>query len=525
MKIRLTKLIAISVFILATTIHAAVKIPKIFSDNMVLQREIPVPVWGWADKGEKVTVSFAGQEKTATAGDDGKWITTLDSLKANKEASELKITGSNTITIKNVLVGEVWICSGQSNMEWNVGNSLNAKDEIAAATNPIIRHIKVQNVESSVKLNDIASGAWSVCSPQTVSGFTAVGYFFAKNIVKELDVPVGLIGSNWGGTRIEPWTCPDGFRLVPELKDIFTQVEQWDSTTEAGHAKYTEYIAKIKEWTPKAEEAIAKKQDIPPLPESPLPPPGNQLPTKLFNAMIYPLIPYAIRGAIWYQGESNGGEGITYLQKMKALIGGWRQMWKQGDFPFYHVQLANWQISNPSNPAGGDGWAKLREAQLQSISQIPNTGMAVITDIGDAADIHPKNKQDVGDRLARWALAKDYKKDVLVSGPLYKGVKVEGNKIRISFDNVGSGLMLGEKTGIEPTKEVKDGKLKWVAVAGEDKVWYWADAVIDGETIVVSSEKVAAPVAVRYAFVMNPAGANLYNKEGMPASPFRTDSW
>ncbi len=525
MKIRLTRLIAISFFILATSVNAAVKMPKIFGDNMVLQREIPAPVWGWADKGEKVTVSFAGQEKTATTGDDGKWMVTLDSLKANKEASELKITGSNTITIKNVLVGEVWICSGQSNMAMSVGGVLGAKEEIAGATNPIIRHIQVQNVESPVKLNDIAGGTWSVCSPQTVGGFTAAGYFFAKNLVKELDLPVGLIGSNWGGTCIETWTCPDGFRLVPELKDLLKQVEQWDSTTDAGRMKYTEYITKLKEWTPKAEEAISAKQGVPPIPESPMPVPNIQMPTKLFNAMIYPLIPYAIRGAIWYQGEANGGEGITYLQKMKALIGGWRQMWKQGDFPFYHVQLANFSASNPNNAAGGDGWAKLREAQLQSISEIPNTGMAVIIDIGDAGNIHPTNKQDVGERLARWALAKDYKKDCIVSGPLYKGFKVEGNKIRISFDNVGAGMMVGEKIGLEPTKEVKDGKLKWVAIAGEDKKWYWADAIIDGDTIVVSSEKVPAPVAVRYAFAMNPAGTNLYNREGLPASPFRTDSW
>jgi sialate O-acetylesterase len=525
MNVRLTKYVAISLLLLASSAPAAVKMPKIFSDNMVLQREIPVPIWGWADKGEKVTVAFAGQEKSTLTGAEGKWTVTLEALKANKESSEIIITGSNKIAIKNVLVGEVWICSGQSNMEWTVGNSLNAKEEKDVANHPMIRHIKVQKAQSHLKQEDIASGSWEVCSPQTVSEFTAVGYFFSRQLVKELDVPVGLIGSNWGGTRIEPWTCPEGFKLVPELKNILKQVEEWDSTTEVGRGKYTDYLAQLNEWSPKAEAALAAKQAVPPVPESPLPGPDHQLPTKTYNAMIYPLIPFAIRGGIWYQGESNGNESLTYLQKMKSLIEGWRQVWKQGEFPFYHVQLANFRNSDPNKPEGGDGWAKLREAQLQSIAEIPHTGMAVIIDIGDKSDIHPKNKQDVGERLARWALVKDYKKDCVVSGPLYKGYKVEGQKIRVSFENFGSGLMLGEKIGLEPTKEIKDAKLKWIAIAGDDKVWHWAEASIDGDTLLVSSEKVPAPVAVRYAFAMNPAGANLYNKAGLPASPFRTDAW
>ena len=244
----------------------------------------------------------------------------------------------------------------------------------------------------------------------------------------------------------------------------------------------------------------------------------------LYNGMINPVVPYGIKGAIWYQGESNGGEGDSYYHKMRALIGGWRKVWNQGDFPFYHVQLANWQKPN-DNPAGGDGWAKVRMAQLQSL-QIPNTGMAVSIDIGDAADIHPKNKFDVGERLALWALRDNYgKKDLVVSGPLYKSMKVDGNKIRVSFDHAGSGLMVGKKDGRNPTVEDKGGKLKRFAIAGEDKKWVWADAVIDGAAVVVSSPDVAKPVAVRYAFTMNPEGCNLYNKEGLPASPFRTDEW
>jgi sialate O-acetylesterase len=257
----------------------------------------------------------------------------------------------------------------------------------------------------------------------------------------------------------------------------------------------------------------------------PGPGPGVGEPTRLYNGMIAPVVPYAIRGALWYQGESNGGEGATYLHKMSALVGGWRQVWSEGDFPFYYVQLANFQQSDPSKPAGGDGWANLREAQLKALV-IPNTGMAVIIDIGDAANVHPKDKQDVGKRLALWALAGTYgKKDLVFSGPLYKSHAIAGNKIRIAFDHVGGGLIVGEKRGLAPVAEVKDGKLKWFAIAGEDNVWHWADAVIDGPTVVVSSAEVANPVAVRYAFAMNPEGANLYNKEGLPASPFGMTDW
>jgi sialate O-acetylesterase len=525
----------IGVLTLSWSLSAAVKLPKIFGDNMVLQRDMPVPVWGWADKGEKVTVSFGGQEKTATAGEDGKWMVKLDPLKGSKVPAELKVTGTSTVVFKNVVVGEVWICSGQSNMEFSLGGVLNAKEELAAATNPLIRHIKFSHIQSFTRLDDLVCGPWVVCSPQTAGGFTAIGYFFAKNIVKELDLPIGLIGTNWGGTRIEPWTCTEGFKLYPDFKNIVKQVEEWDSSTESGRAKYAEYVKKLKEWTPQAEKALTAKQSVPEHPDTPFPSPNPQLPTVLYNAMINPIVPFAIRGAIWYQGESNGNEGIaTYLPKMKALIEGWRQVWKQGDFPFYHVQLANFQISNPNNPDGGDGYAKLREAQFHSLC-IKNTGMAVIIDIGEARDIHPKDKQDVGARLALWALAKDYPSttlraggkaaDLVYSGPLYKSFKVEGNKIRIEFDHADSGLFIGEKKGLEPAKEIKNGKLGWISIAGEDKKFHFADAVIDGKSLVVSCDKVAKPAAVRYHFTANPEGLHLYNKEGLPATPFRTDTW
>jgi len=467
----------VCLMLFAAVAAAEVKLPAVFSDGMVLQQEKPVPVWGWADAEAKVTVKFAGQEQSTTAGKEGKWMVKLDPLKMNKKAATLTVTaGDDTVTIRDVLVGEVWLCSGQSNMEMSVGGC-NSPDDIASANYPLIRTIKVPHTPSAKPLDDF-NGSWTACSPATVARFTAVGYFFARTIHNELGVPVGLVNSSWGGTRVEPWTPPCGFAAVPELKAMAEQT----------------YTAR-----------------------------SHQEPTVLYNGMIRPLIPFAIRGALWYQGESNGGEGVSYYHKKQALIGGWRQLWKQGDFPFYFVQLANFRTS-PDDPKGGDGWARLREAQLDTL-KVPNTGMAVIIDIGEANDIHPKNKQDVGRRLALWALAKDYGKDLVYSGPLYKGMKIEGDKIRITFDHVGGGLMVGKKEGRGPAEEVTGGELKWFAIADADQNWHWAKAVIDGDTVVVSCDEVKSPVAVRYAFAMNPAGCNLYNKEGLPASPFRTDRW
>ena len=308
------------------------------------------------------------------------------------------------------------------------------------------------------------------------------------------------------------------------MREIIRLVDSWNPTTEPGQEAYRRYLAQVKEWIPNAEAAVEAKRMPPPAPKSPDPEPAYGQPTRLFNGMIAPVIPYAIRGALWYQGEANDVEGMIYFHKMKALVGGWRQLWGEGDFPFYYVQLPNFQRSDPANPAGGDGWAHLREAQLRFLA-FPNTGMAVTIDVGEADNIHPKDKQDVGKRLVLWALAGTYGKKIAFSGPLYKSLAVEGDKIRIAFDHAGGGLIVGEKSGLEPVREAAGGKLKWFAIAGKDKVWHWADAVIDGETVLVSSDKVPAPVAVRYAFAMNPEGANLCNKAGLPASPFRTDDW
>ena len=466
------------------TATAEVKLATIFGDSMVLQRELPVPVWGTADAGEKVTVTFGDQTHTAEAGKDGKWQVSLKPLEASAKPQTLKAAGSSTVEVKDVLVGEVWICSGQSNMEWRLATTLNAKEEVAASDHPQIRLFNVPgHTVSPVAKDELPGGAWQVCGPKTSGGFSAVGYFFGRRLQQELKVPVGLVGSNWGGTRIEPWTSPAGFHSVPELKDISAQVDAYTADTKV----------------------------------------SGRSPSAIYNAMIHPLAPFAMRGAIWYQGESNGNEGESYYHKTQALVNSWRKLFNP-DLAFYWVQLANFRAPN-ENPAGGDGWARLREAQRKALD-ISHTGMAVIIDIGDAKDIHPRNKQDVGSRLAQWALHQTYdQKDLVPSGPLYKSHKVEGGAIRVSFTHVGEGLMVGAKTGLEPTKEVRDGALARFAIAGSDKVWHWAEATIDGDDVVVKSADVPNPVAVRYAFTTNPEGANLYNREGLPASPFRTDDW
>lgn len=506
--------------------QADVRLPKIFSSHMVLQRGLECPVWGWADVGEEVSVEFAGTTHAATADPQGRWQVRLTAMEASVEGRSLVVSGKNRIELKDVLVGDVWICSGQSNMEWPLQSVINAQEEVAAADHSGIRLFDVPgHTTSPLPLNDVPGGSWNVCTPKTAGGFSAVGYFFGRRFYQETDVPVGLLGTNWGGTRIEPWTPPAGFRSVPELKSIADQVDRFDPTAAAGQATWTAYADQVTAWATSVKKALASNSIPTPPPVTPGFTSSGQ-PTAIYNSMVHGLAPFGLRGAIWYQGEANGNEGVEYFHKMQALIGGWRSVWNEGDFPlyFYFVQLADFQKPN-DNPAGGDGWARIRDAQRQSLT-IPHTGMAVITDIGEANDIHPRNKQDVGARLALWALRDVAKKDVTVSGPLYREMKSEPNgQIRLHFDHTGSGLMVGVKKGLNPTAVDDGGMLKRFAIAGEDRQWHWADAKIDGDTVLVSSAKVKQPVAVRYAWSMNPEGSNLYNTEGLPASPFRTDNW
>jgi len=495
-----TQLILGAASMFAANLSAEVKLPNIIGNDMVLQRDMPVPIWGWADKGEKVTVSFGGETKSVVADGKGKWMVKLSPLKAKEAPAKMTIGGNNKITLDNILVGEVWICSGQSNMEWSIRSSMNAKEEIAASNHPVIRLFNVPGHKVHPKPQERLAipSDWKVCNPDTSSNFSAVGYYFGRRLLKELDVPVGLIGSNWGGTRIEPWTTLDGFESVSELSKEAEKVKSYKADTKVGGGS----------------------------------------PSAIYNQMVHPLAPFAMRGAIWYQGESNGGEHMSYYHKKHALVNGWRKIFQNDELGFYWVQLANFRkpnvrvVQDPkkefSNPAGGDGWAKIREAQTKALD-IRHTGMAVAIDLADAHnpnDIHPRNKQDVGGRLAQWALHQTYgKKELVPTGPLYKGHKIKGSEVHLSFDHVGKGLMVGKKTKLEPTAEVKDGKLEHFSIAGEDKKWVWADATINGDTVVVSSKEVKKPVAVRYGFTMNPGNANLYNKDGIAASPFRTDDW
>lgn len=381
---------------------------------------------------------------------------------------------------------------------------MNAQQEIAAADYPKIRLFSTPNVTAGLPAPDV-NASWMPCNPNTVGGFSAVAYFFGRELFKNLDVPIGLINASWGGSRIEPWTPVEGFDAIPELKDISDRIAK---AQEDFRIAFSKQIDDIDKWVEEARKALANGDMLEPLAYIQHPLNDGNAPTAMYNALINPVVPFAIRGAIWYQGESNRGEGMLYLKKMEALIGGWRKVWGQGDFPFYYVQLA---------PFRYDGnvfqLPEIWEAQTAALA-IPNTGMVVTTDIGNVADIHPVNKQDVGKRLSLWALAKTYgKTGIVYSGPLFKSLVIEGNKATVSFDYAGSGLVS------------RDGKpLTWFEIAGEDKKYVKASAAIEGDKVVVSSPDVPNPVAVRFGWHQE-AEPNLMNKEGLPASPFRTDKW
>jgi sialate O-acetylesterase len=466
----LARTVFTAIAIFSFVAQAEVRLPSIVGSNMVMQRDQPVPIWGWDEPGTEVSVTLADTKTTAKADDSGKWIAELPAFSAGGPY-EMLVVGSSEVKLDNLLFGDVWFCSGQSNMEWRVSQSLNAEAEIAGADFPRIRHIKIPHRPSTKPESDVPSDGWMECQSETVAGFTGVGYFFARHLQDALNVPIGLIGCNWGGTRIEPWTPPIGFQKVPALSDITDKLDDYPSVNDEG--------------------AI-----------------NHQSPLALYNGMVSPIVPFAIRGVIWYQGEANRHDGMLYYEKMKALIEGWRQVWQRYDLPFHFVQLAPYRYDNSPLllPA-------IWEAQVAALS-VPNTGMAVTLDIGNLDDIHPKNKQEVGRRLALSVLARNYNRTELVySGPLYRSMRVEGNAIRITFDHVGGGLV------------ARDGEpLNWFTIAGDDKVFVEALAEIDGDAIVISSAEVENPVAVRFAWHQE-AEPNLANKDGLPASAFRTHNW
>jgi sialate O-acetylesterase len=652
-----TRIVLIALTLIMACVAAAradIRLPAIIGDHMVLQRGIKTSLWGWADPGEEVrlSVSWHRMERRATADADGNWMFSLKTPPGGGPY-EITLAGKNTITLNNVMAGEVWVCSGQSNMEWPLHSSNNAEQEIAAADHPNIRLFTVQKKIATDPEPDCV-GQWSLCSPETIPGFSAVGYFFGRHLQRELDVPIGLINTSWGGTVAEAWTRGGALEKMPVFKTRIERNAQARANPEAALKKYQE---ELDAWQKKLDAAAAQGRaaiepgfddsdwkdmelpaaweqaglgnfdglvwfrkaievpsswagkklvlelgpiddqdttwvngvkvgahsgpgqwqalrkyeigsnvvkagrnvitvqvldtggagglngqpgqmrikpasaddadaisldgtwrykvgsDLASVPPQPQPPSwmnNPNAPTVLYNGMIAPLVRFGIRGAIWYQGESNAGRAYQYRELFPTMITNWRQDWGLGDFPFLFVQLANYMATQPE--PGQSNWAELREAQTMTL-RLPNTGMATIIDIGEADDIHPRNKQDVGKRLALWALAKTYGQDLVCSGPLYHSMEIQGNKIVLRFDHVGGGLVARGA-----------GPLKGFAIAGKDRKFVWAQAEIKGNTVVVSSDAVAAPVAVRYAWADNPV-CNLYNQAGLPASPFRTDDW
>lgn len=493
------------VWLAATNASAEVKLPAIFTDHMVLQQGQANPVWGWAEAGERVTVSVGDQSHSATADGEGRWQVKLDSLAVGGPYT-ITVKGKNEIKLEDVLVGEVWVCSGQSNMQWAVQQANDPDLEIATANFSNIRLITVPQVGTQEPQDDFA-GEWKVCSPETVGDFTAVGYFFGRQLHQTLNVPIGLIDNAWGGSACEAWVRRD----VLEADDRYEALlARWDKMAETyDHEKAVAgFQQRLKKWIDGG-----KKGNRPRAPRNPLA--GQHRPANLYNGVLNPVIGYGIRGAIWYQGEANARRAYQYRHLFPLMIRHWRDEWKQGDFPFYWVQLADFRDEMPE--PGESDWAELREAQTMTMAKLPNTGEAVIIDLGEAHDIHPKNKQDVAKRLARWALAKDYGTDIPYRSPQYNSMSNEGGKITLTFD-------IGEHPqGALDTFDVRNPV--GFAIAGADKKFVWAQAKVVGrDKVEVWSEDVSEPVAVRYAWANNPV-CNLQNQAGLPATPFRTDDW
>lgn len=484
--------------------HADVKLPAIFSDHMVLQRDATVPVWGWADPGEKVTVSIAGQTLSTQPGSDGKWMVKLAKLNAARPTT-LTVKGKNEIVINDVLVGEVWLGSGQSNMAMTVARSKDFPQEQAAAQFPSIRMFKEESAAAE-KPQGGGSGRWVICSPDSVGSFSAILYFFGRELHRSLGVPVGLINSSVGGTPIESWIAPEVQRAAPDLKSFFTAADKENAgiASEAAKKKYERDLA---QWQEASKKARAEKQKAPRRPQNP-----TELKERkaniggLFNGKIAPLIPYAIRGALWYQGEANSmpAKAPFYEHQLRLLVTDWRTRWGY-EFPFAWAQLPNF---------GGPGrdWPTVREAMLKTLA-LPRTGMGINIDIGDEKNIHPLNKQEAGRRLSLWALGTVYGRKVpATSGPLPAGHEIREREVVVRFKHANGGLI------------AKDGPVRGFVIAGSNREWKPAQARIAGDTVIVSSPDVAKPVAVRYAWENFPS-CNLYNGAGLPATPFRTDNW
>ncbi len=549
MKKHSTLLLIAAMALAISPARAALQLPAVISDHMILQRDIALPLWGTGTPGETVTVAFAGQSKSATVGADGKWMLKLDPLPASSDSRELIVKSPDTtLKVNDVLVGDVWLASGQSNMGSPVGSVSNSAELLSQANDPQLRFFSVTKKTSAEPLPDL-QGKWEPSTPESAKTFSAVAWFYAREIRDTQKVPVGILHSSWGGTPIETWISLAALRREPALTKT---LEKWDKALEdyqkikADPKLVSDYEAALKQWKAEVEPAytaqlkaynadVAAGKTVGPKPQPSTPEPTNpdpmgmpspskrpQTPSVSFNATIAPLIPYAIRGVIWYQGEqiTRGVEG--YRELFPRLIEDWRGQWNQGDFPFLFVQL-------PANgpdpvPMAKGGWPETREAQFLTL-KLPATGMAITVDIGDPKQVHPDNKVHVGKRLALVGRKVAYGENIVASGPLYQDFAVDGGKVTVRFRETAGGLKIGQTPWIAPgTAPLPQDALTGFFIAGEDKNWFPAEAVIDGTSVVVSSPQVPAPVAVRYAWANSPR-ANLYNTEGLPASPFRTDDW
>lgn len=527
---------AILVFTLllgAGPVMAEVRLGALFSEGMVIQRDTLAPVWGWAEPGEKIMVSTSwGAKSAAAAGKDGAWQVLLKTPPAGI-GHTITVAGTNRITIQDVASGDVWFCGGQSNMDFTMqAISRDARDtanqpaaeyvraEMQTARDPLLRHIEVPQTPAPFGKKYDFVGRWVSVSPETSPDITCTGYFFGRELRKHLkEVPIGLLECAWGGTRIQPWISKAAYLADPAKAAYFKDTtaslkkrsEGWNAEQENER-----YQAALERWTAAGSAGRKPRPRTDPLND-------KQHPATLHNGMVSAVVPYAMKGVIWYQGESNREFMCNeYEDYFSTLIRSWRAEWNRGDIPFYWVQLAAYKEPN-AKPLEASGWAAICDQQRRCL-KLPNTGMAVTTDIGEAKDIHPRNKVDVGRRLANWALEKDYNIDLPAhSGPLYQSHSVEGNKFLITFRETGSGLMVGHKQGLKGAVEVEE-PLRRFQISGADRAWKWAEAnIVSEKCIEVFHPDIALPVAVRYAWSENPSGANLYNKEGLPASLFTTE--
>ncbi len=493
----------ILLFALSFSLRATVTLPSIFSDHMVLQQKQSNPVWGWAPAGEVVKIQINGQSHAVEANAEGRWDVKLNPIPAGGPY-QMRIEGADhSFQLRDILVGEVWICSGQSNMAWTVNNSNAAELELLTANFPNIRLISVPQVGTQDAHNDF-KGAWARCTAEEVKDFSAIGFFFGRRLHQALNVPIGLIDNAWGGSAAEAWIKRDVLEKEGQYNELLTWWEDQEQNFDYDQA-LAEWAIKLSDW-----QEAGSLGNKPRRPNNLMR--GNQRPANIYNGVLHPTIGYGIRGAIWYQGESNASRAHQYRDLFPLMIEHWREEWGQGNFPFYYVQLADF-MDEETEPAES-AWAELREAQTMTMSRLPNVGEAVIIDVGEGRDIHPRNKQVVANRLARWALARDYGKTIQFRSPTFRSVEKEGNKMILTFNQVGQGLYAFDKR--QPLG---------FTIAGDDKKFVHAEAeIIGANQIAVWSEAVSSPVSVRYAWANNPV-CNMYSRDGLPMTPFRTDAW